>query len=338
MNKFLSIGYAFVLCSVLGFGQQAALTKTGTTAASFLKIGLGARPAAMGGAYTAVSSDLSAMYWNPAGLGRMKSGEAAFNHIDWIADIKYDNASAAILLDDVGTLGLSFTTLNIGEIEVTTTADPEGTGERYTAGSTLMNLSYAKNLTDKFTIGFNVKYIREHLWNMSAQSIAIDFGTLYTAPILNGLHIGASMVNFGPKMKLEGRDNKILVRTGAGDQNIVDGEIVLDGYDLPLLFRVGVATDAINDGNTRITLAVDAVHPNDNTEYLNSGIEFSWANIIALRAGWKSVFERGTEQGLTFGGGLNYAVSPQMNVLLDYAYLDFGRLKPVHYLSFGITF
>jgi opacity protein-like surface antigen len=320
------------------FGQQAALTKTGTTAASFLKIGLGARATSMGGAFTAVASDLSAMYWNPAGLGRLTGSEAAFNHIDWIADISYDNAAAAIILPDVGTLGVSFTTLNVGEIEVTTTADPEGTGERYRAGSTLMNVSYAKNLTDKFTIGFNVKYIREDLWNMNAQSIAVDFGTLYTAPVLNGLHIGASMTNFGPKMKLEGRDNKILVRTGAGNQNIVDGEISLSGYDLPLLFRVGIATDAVNDDNTRITLAVDAVHPNDNTEYVNSGIEYSWANIVSLRGGWKSAFERGTEQGLTFGGGVNYAVTPQMAVLVDYAYLDFGRLKPVHYLTFGLKF
>lgn len=329
---------ALCCCAGLLTAQQAVLTKTGTTAASFLKIGVGARPIAMGGAYTAVSSDLSAIYWNPAGLGRIRGGEAAFNHIDWIADIKYDNAALAFILDEMGTLGISFTSMNVGEIEVTTTADPEGTGERYTAGGTLMNLTYARNLTDRFTIGFNVKYIREHLWNMNAQSFSLDFGTLYTAPVLNGLTIGASMSNFGPKMKLEGRDNKILVRTGAGNQNIIDGELSLDGYDLPLMFRVGIATDAVNDDNTRITLAVDAVHPNDNTEYVNSGIEYSWANIVSLRGGWKSAFERGSEQGLTFGGGIQYGLTPQMNVLVDYAYLDFGRLKPVHYLSFGLKF
>lgn len=320
------------------FSQQAALTKTGTTAASFLKIGVGARPIAMGGAYTAVANDISAIYWNPAGTGRMTTGEAVFHHIDWIADIKYDNAAFAVVVEELGTIGISFTSLNVGEIEVTTTADPEGTGEKYTAGATLMSISYGKNLTDKFSIGFTAKYVREHLWNMNAQSFAIDFGTLYTAPILNGFHIGASMSNFGPKMMLEGRDNKILVHTGAGNQNIIDGEYALDGYDLPLLFRVGISTDAIKDDNTRITLAVDAVHPNDNTEYVNSGIEYSWANIVSLRGGWKSAFERGTEQGLTFGGGIQYSVSPQLNFSADYAYQEFGRLKPVHYFSFGLKF
>ena len=56
------------------------------------------------------------------------------------------------------------------------------------------------------------------------------------------------------------------------------------------IIRVGIATDAVNDDNTRITLAVDAVHPNDNTEYVNSGVEYSWANIVSLRGGWKSVW------------------------------------------------
>lgn len=338
MRKIFQYGwFGIVIVSSL-FAQQAALTKTGTTAASFLKIGVGARAIAIGGAYTAVSNDLSAIYWNPAGLGRLNAGEAAFNHIDWIADIKYDNAAVAIVMDGVGTLGASFTSLNVGEIEVTTTADPEGTGEKYTAGGTMMDLSFAKSLTDKFSIGFNLKYIRDYIWNMNSQTFAVDFGTLYTAPILNGLTIGASMSNFGPKMKLEGRDNKTLIHAGAGNQNIIDGEYSLDGYDLPLLFRVGVSTDAVKDENTRITVAVDAVHPNDNTEYVNSGIEYTWANIVSLRGGWKSAFERGTEQGLTLGGGIQYQLAANVNFVVDYAYQDFGRLKPVHFFSFGLKF
>ncbi|MFA5833216.1 MAG: PorV/PorQ family protein [Bacteroidota bacterium] len=338
MKKFVKQYFLLMVIVSTLFSQQAVLTKTGTTAASFLKIGAGARAIAMGGAFTAVSNDLSSAYWNPSGLARMNNSEAAFNHIDWIADIKYDNAAVAFLIDGVGTLSAGFTSLNVGEIEVTTTTDPEGTGEKYTAGGTLMGLSFGKNLTDKFSIGFTLKYIREFLWNMNAQTFAFDFGTLYTAPVLNGVTIGASMSNFGPKMKLNGRDNKILVRTGAGDQNIIDGEYALDEYDLPLIFRVGIATDAVNAENNRLTIAVDAIHPNDNTEYVNSGIEYCWANIVSIRGGWKSAFERGSEQGLTFGGGVQYSLTPQLNFMVDYAYQNFGRLKPVHYFSFGLRF
>lgn len=318
--------------------QQASITKTGTTAAPFLKISIGARSIGMGGAFTAVANDLSAIYWNPSGLARLTTNEAVFNHVDWIADIKFDMAAASIVIDDVGTIAASFSTLSLGEMEVTTPSSPEGTGEKFTAGATLINLSYAKSLSNKFSIGFNVKYISESIWNMRAQTIAIDFGTLYTADVLNGVNIGASMSNFGSKMRLEGRDNLVLIKTGAGGQNIINGAYELDSYDLPLIFRVGISTDAMQSDNNRLTFAVDAIHPNDNTEYVNTGIEYSWANIVAIRAGWKSAFERGGEQGLTLGTGIHYTLSAPVDFMLDYAFQDFGRLKEVHYFSFGLRF
>lgn len=334
---------AFTCCllistSVAEAQSSPAITKTGTTAASFLKISVGARSIGMGGAFTGLSNDISAMYWNPAGLATMNSGEAMFHHVNWIADVRYDVAAAAILIDGVGTLGGNFSSMNVGDMEVTTTTDPEGTGELFTAGGTSMGISFARSLTDKFSIGFNVKYIREYIWNENSSSIGLDLGTLYVAPVLNGLRIGASMSNFGSKMRLEGRDALILYRTGAGDQNLVNAALELDSYDLPLIFRVGLATDAIHDENSRLTLAIDAVHPNDNTEYVNSGIEYTWANILSLRGGWKSAFERGGEQGLTLGGGLEYAVQGSVAVLFDYAYQDFGRLQEVHYFSVGVKF
>ncbi|MHB1051223.1 MAG: PorV/PorQ family protein [Bacteroidota bacterium] len=332
----LLIAIFFVACTA--FGQSTAITKTGTTAASFLKIGVGARAIGMGGAYTAVSDDISALYWNPAGLGFATYGEAVFNHVDWILDTRFDFAAATLVIDGLGTIGASFSTMGVGDMYVTTTAMPEGTGEKFTAGATMFGLLFSKNLTDKFSIGFNVKYIRETVWNMSAQSVGIDVGTMYIAPVLNGLRIGASMANFGPKMRLEGRDNLVLVKTGAGGKNIINSAYELDSYDLPLIFRVGLATDAVKMDNNRLTVAVDAVHPNDNTEYVNSGIEYSWANIISLRAGWKSAYERGGEQGLTFGAGVQYEFSSPVEFLIDYAYQEFGRLKEVHYFSVGLRF
>jgi opacity protein-like surface antigen len=339
MVRILALTCCLLIASTVVDAQSApATTKTGTTAASFLKISVGARSIAMGGAYTGVSNDISAMYWNPAGLATMSSGEAMFHHVNWIADIGYDVASAAIMIDGFGTLGGSFSSMNVGDMEVTTTKDPEGTGELFTAGATSMGLSYARSLTDRFSIGFNVKYIREYIYNENASSFALDVGTLYVAPLGNGLRIGASMSNFGAKMKLEGRDVSVPVWTGAANENLVTASYELDSYDLPLTFRVGLATEAIRDENSRLTLAVDAVHPNDNTEYVNSGLEYTWANLISVRGGWKSAFERDGEQGLTLGGGVEYSIQGSAAVLFDYAYQDFGRLKEVHYFSVGVKF
>lgn len=334
----------FTLCiiglaaGILHAQSSPAITKTGTTSAQFLKIGVGARSIGMGGAFTGISDDITAIYWNPAGLAQMTTGQAEFNHVNWIADIKYDVAAASILVDGIGTLGATFATLNDGEMEVTTTSEPEGTGEKFTAGGTMIGLSYARELTDRFSIGFNFKYLNEYIWHETAQSFAIDFGTMFVAPVLNGVKIGASMSNFGPKMRLEGRDNLFLVSSGAGNQNLVDANYTLDSYELPLLFRVGLATDALKEENSRLTLAVDAVHPNDNTEYVNSGIEYSWSEMVSVRAGWKSAFERGGEQGLTLGAGLNYTLQGTLGLVFDYAYQNFGRLQYVQYFSVGVKF
>ena len=176
------------------------------------------------------------------------------------------------------------------------------------------------------------------MWNENASTVAVDFGTVYIAPVFKGLRIGASMSNFGSKMRLEGRDALIQYRAGAGGQNLVDASLQLEGYDLPLLFRVGLATEAIRDENSRLTVAVDAIHPNDNTEYINSGIEYTWGNILSLRAGWNSAFEQGSEKGLTLGGGVEYEVQNSIVLLFDYGYQDFGRLGEAHFLSVGVKF
>ena len=130
----------FLITSLVGAQTSPTITKTGTTAASFLKIGVGARSIAMGGAYTAAANDVSSIYWNPAGLASMGGSQAMFNHVNWIADVQYDVAAAALPVEGFGTIGASFASMNVGDMDVTTVSEPEGTGERFTAGGTEMGI------------------------------------------------------------------------------------------------------------------------------------------------------------------------------------------------------
>lgn len=316
----------------------ASLNKTGTTSAQFLKIGVGSRAIGMGGAFTTMPGDLSSIYWNPAGLAQIYSRQATFNHVDWILDANLDHSAAAMHMNDIGTIGVFVSVLSVGDMLVRTIEQPEGTGEYFSSGAITAGLSYARNLTDNFAIGFNAKYVREYIWNESASSIAFDVGTLYRIPLLNEFRIGASISNFGPKMRLSGRDIMVITQVGSGEGNIINTTVELDQFDLPLMFRVGVAADLIKQSEHRFTTAIDAVHPNDNAESVNTGLEYSWNEIIFARAGMKALFEEGTEQGLTLGFGLNYRLIESVRVLLDYAYSDFGRLSNVHYLSVGLSF
>lgn len=315
-----------------------SITKTGTTVGQFLKIGVGSRAAGMGGAFSATSDDITSAYWNPAGLSRINGNEAVFNHVNWFADINLDNAAFATSIPEFGTIGAFVTVLSTGEMSVTTPEMPEGTGEFFKYNNLAVGLSYARNLTDNFSIGFNAKYVGENIWHMKSQGFAMDLGTLYRIPILNEFRIAASISNFGTKMKLEGRDALNIKQVGSGDANLINTNVEMEEFDLPLMFRFGVASDLIKTGSSRLTLALDAVHPNDHTEYLNTGFEFAWSETFYIRGGYNSLFERDTEKGLSFGFGLNYRMFDFANVVIDYAYEDMHRLNNVQYISVGLKF
>ena len=316
------------------------VTKTGTTAAGFLNIDVGARAVGMGGAFVSVANDISAMYWNSAGVARLTAPQAVFTHTKWIADINFNYAAIAVPLPGVGTLGANATFLTMDEMERTTIANPDGTGETFNAGSYAFGLCYARNLTDKFSIGFNFKYISEEIYNSKATGMAFDIGTLFTTQF-NGLTIGMNISNYGTKMQMGGRD--MLIQTDidpmvSGNNANINANLKTDAYDLPLMFRVGIAMDLLKGaGGSNLLLAVDALHPNDDVESLNVGTEYILHNMFSLRAGYASLFAEDQEGGLSVGGGLKYQVGTTA-LALDYAWRDFGLLKEVQMFTVGLQF
>ena len=336
-----------VIGLVVVFGLSTAnaqLTRTtskvGTTAAQFLKIGAGARAIGMGNAYSAVGTDIYSTYWNPAGIANSTTnGEVAFNHVAWLADITYDYAAGAINIPDLGTLFLNITTLSVPEDKVRTVEYPEGDGQVWDAKSFSMGIGFARKLTDKFSIGFQAKYVREAIWNTSANGFAIDFGTYYVTPF-NDLVIGASISNFGSKMQLDGRDLSINVDPNGNPNtgpNNIPAKYDMGSYDMPLVFRLGLSMNVVKTSFMRVTAAVDATHPNDNTEYVNCGAEIAYEEMIFLRAGYKSLFLRDSEQGLTFGAGVKYEFDG-FGIKFNYGWADYNRLKNIQYIDVSLTF
>jgi hypothetical protein len=316
-------------------------TKVGTTAAQFLKIGAGARAIGMGGAAAAMPGDVYSVYWNPGALSQISTmGQATFTHAAWLADIKYDFAAAALSVEGFGTLGLSITSLRVPEDIVRTVDNPEGDGRVFDATDFALGVSYARSLTDRFSIGFTGKYVRQTIWNESATGVAFDVGTIYTTPF-NDLKIGASISNFGSKMRLDGSDLSFNDVPGGkadqGPQNVVS-QYTTDSYDMPLQFRIGVAMDVVKMDAIRATVAVDATHPNDNAEYVNSGIEVAFEEMVFGRVGYKSLFLPDSEQGLTWGAGVNLTLSSNTTIKVDYAFADYNRLKNVQYLTVSVGY
>ncbi len=181
---------------ILSAGCIIGQSKIGSTAAPFLNIAVSPRAISMGGAFVATANDVSGLYWNPAGVAQVESNEAMFSYSKWFADITYNWAGAMLNLEGAGTVGLSVTYLDYGDIEITTLSEQDGTGQFYSAYDMALGLTYAYNLTDRFSLGGTVKYIQQKIWNSSASAFAVDLGVLFNSDI-NGLRIGATITNFG---------------------------------------------------------------------------------------------------------------------------------------------
>ncbi|MBP7460357.1 MAG: PorV/PorQ family protein [Candidatus Delongbacteria bacterium] len=322
-------------------GVLGDMTKSGTTAAQFLKIPAGTRGIGMGGAGVASVNDVSSVYWNPAGMTRLtSSGAFHFSHANWLADLDYNYAGAVVQLGIYGCLGFSFTSLSVPDMPVRTEFDQEGTGEFFSAMDMAMGLSYARSLTDRFAIGITAKYIRQQIWHMTATTTAIDLGLLFRTD-LEWLTLGMAISNFGPKLQYSGKDlfiNYDFNPEEWGDNETIFADLQTDQWDLPLVFRFGLNLELVNNPIHQVTASLEARHPNDNSETISCGAEYGFRKRFFLRGGWDSWNESDSEKGLTVGGGCIYYLSSSNPVLIDYAYSDWGRLNYVHRFSVEIRF
>ena len=338
MKKFLLvIAILFPLLQGIGFSQ---VTKTGTTAAKFLSVGIGPRANAMGGAFTSVVNDASALYWNPAGVADLTKYEAMFTYTSLFKDLDINLNYFAFVFptEDWGNFGVSVTALDYGDMDVTTEYYPEGTGEKFSAASYAFGLSYARNITEWFAAGITVKYVTEGIFNSSANGVAFDVGTIFKTPFF-GIKFASIISNYGSKMQMTGED--LLIRYDAdpnrqGNNQTVDAYYKTDFFELPLKLQIGISKDFQFLDGQRLTIAVDAAHPSDNSEYVNVGGELAiFDNLLSFRGGYKGLFLIDNQEGLTLGAGLNYVLGV-FAVGFDYSYQEFEFLSYTH--SFSVSF
>jgi hypothetical protein len=343
MKRIILFTIAAVLITTTVLADE--FSKVGTAGAQFLKIGVGARYHSLGEASAAMANDIYSMYWNPAGLTYIEDNELAFTYVNYVIDISLNYVAYAKKFHNLGVFGVSATILSMDDQEITTIEEPNGTGEMYSVSSYAIQLSYARDLTANFSIGGSFKYIGEQIYREKAGGFAFDFGTLlYTG--FRSLRLGMNISNLGPEMKFTGPDLTVPYDPGAQGPNSGDEEanpssdevsanINTTPYDLPLTFRIGLAYDFQFSEDMMATLALEAKHPNDNIQQGAIGTEFNWRDTYFLRAGYKINYE---EEGIGLGGGLRTNISGDTDLILDYAWVDFGRFNSVHRFSASVTF
>ncbi|MDZ4700518.1 MAG: PorV/PorQ family protein [Rhodothermales bacterium] len=316
-----------------------AVTKRGTTAADFLSIPVGARATAMGNAITASVDDATSIYWNPAGLAGIDKGAVTLEYADWLVGLDFNFLSVALPMGN-GAIGIGLTSMRTPDMEVTTVDQQNGTGETFTAGSYALALSYARDLTDRFSVGGSVKVVNERIWNSSASGVAIDVGTLFITPF-RGIRLGASITNFGSKMQLSGDDLLVVVDidpNNGGNNESNRALLRTDAYDMPLTMRIGLAGEVFSNDMSRLTLAVDALNPNNSEQYINLGAELGLFNdLVMLRGGYSELLLDDALRSFTAGGGLRYGFG-SLGFALDYAFETQAYFSGVNRFTFALQF
>ena len=188
-------------------GRADAASFVGVRAAEFLTIPVGARGIAMGSAYAVVADDISAIWWNPAGLGFLEKRELMVTVVDYTLDLTYSYVAGAVpLADGEVTVGGFFGYLNIPEMEITSITNPNGTGRFFNAYDFQMGGSFAYNFSDRFVGGISAKYIHQDMFsNISGNAFAIDAGAIYHTDLMDReIRFAFAIQNLGTNITMKG--------------------------------------------------------------------------------------------------------------------------------------
>jgi hypothetical protein len=325
---------ALLLIFASSASSARAQSKVGTTTAQFLGIEPSARTAAMGNAGVALFDGIESVYFNPGAIAGIRRLSMQFTHALWYADISYDYAAAALPLPKWGTLYASLTHLGSGEIDVRTVEQPLGTGERYTVSDIAIGLGYGLPLSDRFAAGFQANYVRQRIWHTAEDLFTFSLGTVYRLGS-SGLTIGSSLANIGTTGRYEGRDLAILHDPDSevfGNNSALPAFQWTDDFPVPLAFTVGLSYPVHEDERSRVLLVADAMHPSDNSERVNLGGEWMFREMLAVRAGWQTLFQEDSELGPTFGLGIRHGIG-ENDFRFDYGWSDHERLEETHRIS-----
>jgi hypothetical protein len=329
MKKSAIIHAGFAIFMLLSIPVSAALKKVAQTGLQFLKVDIGARSSGMAGAFTMAGCDANAMFYNPAGMANLKSSFDLFaGNVAWIGGIQYNAAALAKSLGKWGTVGVSAIYCDYGDDIRGTRVSSNSKGYEDTGnldvGAYSVGLAYARSLTNKFTVGGQIKFAQEHLGENilvangpivenKASGVAYDFGTIFY-PGFKSFRLGMSIRNFSNQFKYQ-----------------------KNAFQLPLTFTLGFAMDVLDflgEHTNPLLVEIDAVHPRDYTERISVGAEYELMNIVSVRAGYRYNYD---EEGLCVGLGLKYTLNG-LGLKFDYAYSDLGVFDAVNRFALGISF
>jgi hypothetical protein len=303
-------------------------SRTGTTGMQFLKVTPDARAAGMAGAITAVTDDLGALYWNPAGIAGLDSSKlhGMVATTDYFAGVTLQYGGLVYRVNDKTLVGLSLTYLNSGEMDVTTEFLPLGTGQTFRATNTAVGATLTRVLTDRFRFGVTGRYINEAIAGITTHNAVFDFGFQYDIGLAN-TRFAVGLSNFGFNTQPAG---DLMLETLEGPKVATEFE----GISVPAVFRLGLAWDPVRNEEHRFTVAAQLNHPTDNNETYALGLEYAWHDLLLLRTG----YELGLDQVALPSAGFGVWLPRRFGAMrIDYGFTHRATLGGVHRLGLAFS-
>jgi hypothetical protein len=320
----------------------ASGNKLGTAGGIQLTIPMGAQNIGVGGSNIANVSGVEAMYWNPAGLSKIGKGEASFNYLNYFADMKISYFALGTTVGRLGVIGFTLQAMDIGDINVTTIENPEGTGEVLNPNFITLNGTYAKAFTDRINFGLNAKLVSEKVGNMSATAVAFDFGLQYRAPL--GIDFGVVMRNYGSRMKYDGAAIEFDSPIPWANPNATTRKTKLDmaSEELPASLSMGLAYRYKFGESHAFNVSGSYTSNSYGLEIVNGGIEYGLKNMFFLRAGYNvPMYPTGYkgakeyQYGLSLGFGAHVKITGK-TVKFDYGFREMDLLTGQHFFGIGV--
>ncbi len=280
----------FIVLSPSLYGSDIP-DNAGTSGLAFLKIGVGARAAGMGEAFTSVSGDIYSLYWNPAGVARHEGFEFAFMHNEWFQDVSLEYGALCFEYNDKNVFGVGMTLNQVKDLERREgpTEEPLSYFDQHALS---LSFSWGRKLNQKIDLGLSAKFLYEKIDFYSATGLGFDLGAIYF--LRPDIQVGGAILNLGPKMKFE--DEK---------------------FDLPTLYKIGGAYSGYESYfKGSFILSLDLVKPRDNDLKIHVGGEYTYKDMFILRSGYQIGYD---EKNISLGLGLKIG-----KYSVDYAFVPFS--------------
>lgn len=327
--RLVALLLAFVVTAAAPTAQQDSdREKLAQTGLKYLSVAGDPRAAALSSAMTAAEGGATMLFYNPAGMAWMtESTDVSLSQTGWIADIDYNHIAAAYRPAGgrYGVIGASLTTVDYGDLQETIRADNDqgyidvGT---FSPLAYAIGLGYAREVTDRFSVGGQIKYATQDLGDaivqveeggeytresIQASTVAYDFGIHYKTGF-ESLAFAVSARNFSPELSF-----------------------AEESFQTPLTLQIGLSMDVVNltslDPSIHsLVLSTDAANARDFSEQIRVGGEYRFMDRVFLRGGYSFPTD---EEGVSLGLGVRQPLG-SVGVGADYSYTDFGAFSGVH--------